>query len=85
MVLEPFLPDDNTPSIETALETNPAYSIFNDLIKGTSVLEELDQMNEFTVFVPTNDAFGPINQHLVSSAILSSSSLLCLCPPCPQR
>lgn len=68
-VLESFLPENNVLSIESALKSNPEYSVFYNLLKDTNVLKELKEKDEFTVFVPTNDAFGLMNQHLSASAL----------------
>ncbi|KAK3753432.1 hypothetical protein RRG08_056324 [Elysia crispata] len=68
-VLEPFLPDANKPSVEDSLRENPEYSKFYNLLQSTGVLPELSEMDEFTLFVPTNDAFGPIHQRLSANAL----------------
>ncbi|GFO27680.1 stabilin-2 [Plakobranchus ocellatus] len=61
-VLEPFLPNDNKSTFETSLQREPTFSVFYQELKRTGVLDEINEMDEFTVFVPTNGAFRNVKE-----------------------
>ncbi|XP_012938145.1 stabilin-2, partial [Aplysia californica] len=60
-VLEPFFPDDDAPSLIDTLTSNPEYSLFADALKDMGLLAHLEDLDEFTVFVPTNKAMETLD------------------------
>ncbi|KAK6176808.1 hypothetical protein SNE40_015039 [Patella caerulea] len=60
-VLEPFLPDADQPDLEEFFSTKPEYSFFGQQLDQKDLIEYLEGMEEYTLLVPTNEAFLEIN------------------------
>ncbi|XP_059165578.1 stabilin-2-like [Physella acuta] len=83
-VLEVFFSDSDTPSLEDTLSQEENYSLFYQALNESDVLNQLQSMDEFTVFVPNNSALKSkgslksgdlIKNYVVPSLIFTPSVL----------
>ncbi|XP_055882105.1 stabilin-2-like isoform X2 [Biomphalaria glabrata] len=68
-VLEPFIPDNSPPALESALASQPDLQLFYQALKASDLMDMLQDWDEFTVFAPVNSAMKTMNtsnmsQHL---------------------
>ncbi|CAG5115894.1 unnamed protein product, partial [Candidula unifasciata] len=61
-VLEPFLPDQQAPSLNDTLSSRPEYGLFYEALKKTNLLETVSALNEYTLFVLSNKNFKEIGR-----------------------
>ncbi|BFZ10685.1 hypothetical protein BsWGS_13724 [Bradybaena similaris] len=65
-VLEPFLPDSQEPSLNESLSSHPQYQLFYEALQKTNLLEALDSLDEYTLFVLPNHVFTEINRKITA-------------------
>ncbi|XP_052781567.1 stabilin-2-like isoform X2 [Mya arenaria] len=72
-VLEPYEPvdPDNYPELADLLAQNPQYSIFTSWLKEYGLIETIEKMNEYTLFVPNDAAASRLNRTM-TRALLGS-------------
>ncbi|XP_052265868.1 stabilin-2-like [Dreissena polymorpha] len=63
-VLEPYVPMDpvDYPSLSVFLEKNPQYSMFADWLKEYNLIATIENLDSYTLFIPTNEAAGNLNR-----------------------
>lgn len=62
---------DVTVTVDSLVEANSSFSTLNDALNAAGVTTLDDESKSFTVFAPTNDAFGALN----TNALLGSDAL----------
>lgn len=55
-----MMPLDANATIGDVLEDDPELSTFNNFVRRTGFIAQLDEPGEWTVFAPTNDAFDAL-------------------------
>ncbi|KAH9512959.1 Stabilin-2 [Bulinus truncatus] len=65
-VLEPFIPDTNPLTLEEFLQSQPELELFYQALKETGVLDEIRDLDQFTVFAPVNSAMQLMNRSQMS-------------------
>ncbi|BFZ10684.1 hypothetical protein BsWGS_13723 [Bradybaena similaris] len=65
-VLEPFLPDSQVPSLNESLSSRSQYQLFYEALQKTNLLEELNSLDEYTLFVLPNHVFKEINRKITA-------------------
>ncbi|GAB1597414.1 stabilin-2-like [Argonauta hians] len=63
-VLEPYLVNQKRPSISEFFNSHPQYSRFWKALQDNGLVDTLDDMDDYTLFVPNNKAMIECNQKL---------------------
>ncbi|XP_076469573.1 stabilin-2-like [Babylonia areolata] len=57
-VLEPFLPDSEQPFLREFFQLHGQFSLFGEWLQRKGLIEELQSMDHYTLFVPDNSVFN---------------------------
>ncbi|XP_041349523.1 stabilin-2-like [Gigantopelta aegis] len=61
-VLEPLIPEDELPELHDFFTTHSDYSLFSQWLSKKGLIDELENMEEYTLFAPNNQAMLKINR-----------------------